>query len=157
MSLFLQFLMNYQAFNMIHLLHLVFFSTMLRSTTTSDVNQDLTLANNPGLHAFTYYGLFADDISFGKLIVTINTKRVVRAVQKVAETMDQKLKSPSSFLKLMGRRVMESVNPATQRLKTMDAILFQAKLSKRDPMGLAAIAAVSYAIYDIQQLRGNLQ
>ena len=34
---------------------------------------DLTLQSNPGLHAFTYYGAFADDISFGKLIVTIDT------------------------------------------------------------------------------------
>ena len=43
---------------------------------------DLTLQDNPGLHAFTYYGAFADDISFGKLIVTINTKRIMKAVQK---------------------------------------------------------------------------
>ena len=48
--------------------------------------------------------------------------------------MDKKLKSPSPFLKLMTRRVVESVNPATERLKTMDAILFQAKQSKQDLM-----------------------
>ena len=70
---------------------------------------DLTLQDNPGLHAFTYYGAFADDISFGKLIVTIDTKRIMKAVQKAAETMDQKINSTSPFLKLMGRRVLESV------------------------------------------------
>ena len=102
------------------------------------------------------YGSFADDISFGKLIVTINTKQIVRAVQKASATIDQKLNSPSPFLKLMGWRVMESVNLATARLKTMDAILYQAHQSKRDLMGIAAMAAASYAIYDIQQLRGEL-
>ena len=75
---------------------------------------DLTLQSNPGLHAFTYYGAFADDISFGKLIVTIDTKRIMRAVQKAAATMDHKINSTSPFLKLMGRRVLESVNPATK-------------------------------------------
>ena len=28
---------------------------------------ELTLIDNQGLHAFTYHGSFADDISFGKL------------------------------------------------------------------------------------------
>ena len=51
---------------------------------------------------------------------------------------------------------MESMNPAMQRLKTMDAILFRAKQSKRDLMGLAAMAAANYAAHDIQQLQGNL-
>ena len=84
---------------------------------------DLTLRSNPGLQAFTYYGAFADDISFGKLIVTIDTKRIMKVVQKAAATMDQKIYSTSPFLKLMGRRVLESVNPATERLNTLDAIL----------------------------------
>ena len=98
------------------------------------------------MHAFT----------FGKLIVTINTKQIERAVQKASATMDQKLNSPSPFLKLMGRRVMESINPATARLKTMDSILYQAHQSKRDLMGMGTLGAASYAIYDIQQLRGSL-
>ena len=51
-------------------------------------------------------------------------------VQKASETMDQKLNLPSPFLKLMGRRVMESVNTATARVKTMDPILYQAHQSK---------------------------
>ena len=38
----------------------------------------------------------------------------------------------------------------------MDAILYQAHQSKRDLMGLAVMAAASYAIYDIQQLRRDL-
>ena len=38
----------------------------------------------------------------------------------------------------------------------MDAILYQAHQSKRDLMGLAALGVASYAIYDIQQLRGEL-
>ena len=114
---------------------------------------DLTLQDNPGLHAFSYYGAFADDISFGKLIVTIDTKRIMKAVQKAAATMDQKINSTSPFLKLMGRRVLESVNPATDRLNTLDAILYQARQSKRDLMGLAALGV---AIYDIQQLMGEL-
>ena len=61
---------------------------------------DLTLRDNPGLHAFSYYGAFADDISFGKLIVTIDTKRIMKAVLKAAATMDQKIisTSPSSSL-----------------------------------------------------------
>ena len=88
---------------------------------------ELTLTDNPGLHAFTYHGSFADDISFGKLILQINTKTMVRTVKKAADTMNRKLRSPSPFLKLMGRRIMESVNPATQRLETLDAILYQAK------------------------------
>ena len=45
---------------------------------------------------------------------------------------------------------MESVNPATERLYTLDAILYQARQSKRDLMGLAALGVASYAIYDIQ-------
>ena len=85
---------------------------------------DLTLRSNPGLHAFTYYGAFADDISFGKLIVTIDTKQIMKAVQKAAATMDQKINSTSPFLKLMGRRVLQSVNPATARLNTPPAELF---------------------------------
>ena len=117
---------------------------------------DLTLQSNPGLHAFSYYGAFADDISFGKLIVTIDTKRIMKAVLKAGATMDQKINSTSPFLKLMGRRVLESVNPATERLNTLDAILYQARQSKRDIMGLAALGVASYAIYDIQQLRGEL-
>ena len=108
------------------------------------------------MHAFSYYGAFADDISFGKLIVIINTKQIVKAVQKASATMDQKLNSSSPFLKLMGRRVLESVNPATARLKTLDAILYQSHQSKRDLMGLAALGVASYAIYDIQQLIGEL-
>ena len=95
---------------------------------------DLTLRDNPGLHAFSYYGAFADDISFGKLIVAIDTKRIMKAVLKAAATMDQKINSTSLFLKLMGRRVLESVNPATERLNTLDAILYQARQSKRDLM-----------------------
>ena len=67
---------------------------------------DLTLQDNPGLHAFSYYGAFADDISFGKLIVTIDTKRFMKAVLKAAATMDQKINSTSPFLKLMGRRAV---------------------------------------------------
>ena len=43
---------------------------------------DLTLRDNPSLHAFSYYGAFADDISFGKLIVTIDTRRIMKAVLK---------------------------------------------------------------------------
>ena len=117
---------------------------------------ELTLTDNPGLHAFTYHGSFADDISFGKLILQINTKTMVRTVKKAADTMNRKLCSPSPFLKLMGRRIMESVNPATQRLETLDAILYQAKQSKRDLLGLAAMATAGYAIYDIRQLRGDL-
>ena len=85
---------------------------------SAEGEKDLSLRSSPGLHAFTYYGSFADDISFGKLIVTVNTKQIVRAVKKASATMDQKLNSPGPFLKLMGRRVMESVNPATARLKT---------------------------------------
>ena len=73
---------------------------------------DLTLQSNPGLHAFSYYGAFADDISFSKLIVTIDTKRILRAVQKAAATMDHKINSTSPFLKLMGRRVLEFVQVA---------------------------------------------
>ena len=105
---------------------------------------ELTLTDNPGLHAFTYHGSFADDISFGKLILQINTKTMVRTVKKAADTMNRKLRSPSPFLKLMGRRIMESVNPATQRLETLDAILYQAKQSKRDLLGLAAMACLLY-------------
>ena len=67
---------------------------------------DLTLKDNPGLHAFTYYGAFAYDINFGKLIVTIDTKQILKAVQKAAATMDHKINSTSPFLKLMGRRVL---------------------------------------------------
>ena len=81
---------------------------------------------------------------------------MVKAVQKASDTLDQKLRSSSPFLKLMGRRVMELINPATAWLKTTDAILFQAHQSKRDLMGIAAMAAASYAIYDIQRLRGDL-
>ena len=62
----------------------------------------------------------------------------MKAVLKAAATMDQKINSTSPFLKLMGRRVLESVNPATERLNTLDAILYQARQSKRDLMGLAA-------------------
>ena len=67
---------------------------------------ELTLTDNPGLHAFTYHGSFVDDISFGKLILQINTKTMVRTVKKAADTMNRKLRSPSPFLKLMGRRIM---------------------------------------------------
>ena len=95
---------------------------------------DLTLQDNPGLHAFSYYGAFADHISFGKLIVTIDTKQIMKAVQKAAATMDQKINSTSPFLKLMGRRVLESVNPALDRLNALDAILYKARQSKRDLM-----------------------
>ena len=117
---------------------------------------ELTLTDNPGLYAFTYHGSFADDISFGKLILQINTKTMVQTVKKAADTMNRKIRLPSPFLKLMGRRIMESVNPATQRLETLDAILYQAKQSKRDLIGLAAMATASYAIYDTRQLRGDL-
>ena len=58
--------------------------------------------------------------------------------------MDQKINSTSPFLKLMGRRVLESVNPATERLNTQDTILYQAEQSKRDLMGLAALGVASY-------------
>ena len=136
-------------------IHLNIIIILLHST-SAEGEKDLSLRSSPGLHAFTYYGSFADDISFGKLIMTLNTKQIVRAVQKASATMDQKLNSPSPFLKLMGRMVMESVNPATARLKTMDAILYPAHQSKRDLMGMAALGAASYAIYDIQQLRGEL-
>ena len=91
-----------------------------------------------------------DDISYGKLIVTVDTKHIMKAVQKAAATMDQKINSTSPFLKLMGRRVLESVKPATERLNTLDAILYRAQQSKRDLMGLAAMGVVSYASYDIQ-------
>ena len=129
---------------------------ILLHATSAEGERDLSQRSNPGLYAFTYYGSFADDISFGKLIVTVNTKQIVRAVQKASAMVDQKLNSPSPFLKLMGRRVMESINPVTARLKTMEAILYQAHQSKRDLMGMAALGAASYAIYDIQQLRGEL-
>ena len=91
---------------------------LLISTPSAQGEADLTLDNNPGLHAFSYYGAFVDDISFGKLIVTINTKQIMTAVQKSAATMDKKINSTSPFLKLMGRRVLESVKPATERLYT---------------------------------------
>ena len=129
---------------------------LIIQSTSARGEADLTLRSNPGLHAFTYYGAFADDISFGKLIVTIDTKRIMKAVQKAAATMDQKINSTSPFLKLMGRRVLQSVNPATERRNTLDAILYRAQQSKRDLMGLAALGVASYAIYDIQQLRGEL-
>ena len=129
-----------------------YFILFLISTPSVEGEADLNLDSNPGLHAFSYYGAFADDISFAKLIVTIDTKHIITAVQKSAATMDQKINSTSPFLKLMGRRVLESVKPATERLYTMDAILYRAQHSKRDLMGLAAIGVASYAIYDIQQL-----
>ena len=40
------------------------------------------------MHAFSYYGSFADDISFGKLIFTVNTRQIVKAVQKASATME---------------------------------------------------------------------
>ena len=89
--------------NMPYLTHLIIISTLLSGSSSSDSSQELVLTNNPGLHAFT---VPTHDISFGSLIVTINTKQVVRAVQKAAATMDKMIKSPSPFLKLMGRRVM---------------------------------------------------
>ena len=89
---------------------------LILHASSAEGQTDLSLRSNPGLHAFSYYGAFADDISYGKLIVTINTKQIVKAVQKASATMDQKLNSPCPFLKLMGRRVLESVNPATARL-----------------------------------------
>ena len=92
----------------------------------------------------TSSGSFADDISFGKLIVIINTMQVMKVVQKAADPMDQKLRSSSPFLKLMRRRVIKSVNPALAQLKTMEAILFQAQQSKRDLMGLVVIVVASY-------------
>ena len=55
---------------------------ILPHATSAEGERDLSLRSNPGLHAFTYYGSFADDISFRKLIVTINTKHIVKAVQK---------------------------------------------------------------------------
>ena len=98
---------------------LTYFSILiLTQATQAREEADLTLQDNPGLHAFTYYGAFADDISFSKLIVTIDTKRIMKAVQKAAATMGHKINSTSPFLKLMGRRVLESVDPATERLNT---------------------------------------
>ena len=49
---------------------------ILLYATSAEGEKDLSLRSNPGLHAFTYYGSFADDISFGKLIVTVNTKQI---------------------------------------------------------------------------------
>ena len=63
--------------------------------------------------------------------------------------MDQKINSTSPFLKLMGRRVLQSVNPATSRLDTLDAILYQAQQSKRDLMGLAALGVASLSLIHI--------
>ena len=54
----------------------ILFIILLNHTALGQGEADLTLQDNPGLHAFSYYGAFADDISFGKLIVTIDTKRV---------------------------------------------------------------------------------
>ena len=45
---------------------IAFIITLLHSTSAEE-EQDLSLRSNPGLHAFTYYGSFADDISFGQL------------------------------------------------------------------------------------------
>ena len=128
---------THQASNMYCLTILTIILT--KQTALAQGEADLTLEDNPGLHAFTYYGAFADDISFGKLIVTIDTKRIMKAVQKAAATMDHKINSTSPFLKLMGRRVLESVNPAMEKLNTLDAIPHQAQQSKRDLMGLAAL------------------
>ena len=56
-------------------IHFIIF--LLISTTSARGEEDLTLDSNPGLHAFSYYGAFADDISFGKLIVSINTMQIM--------------------------------------------------------------------------------
>ena len=56
-----------------------YFILLILQSPSARGEADLTLRSNPGLHAFTYYGAFADDISFGKLVVTINTKQIVKA------------------------------------------------------------------------------
>ena len=106
-----QFSSDHQQNNMSNIHH--YLIILLLHATSAEGERDLSLRSNPGLHVFTNYGSFADDISFGKLIVTVNTMQIVKAVEKASATMDQKLNSPSPFLKLMGWRVMESVNPAT--------------------------------------------
>ena len=116
----------------------------------------LSLEDNPGLHSFSFHGAFADDISYAKMSLKLNTKRMVKTVEKATSTMTSKLQAPSPFLKLLGHRLLQSVQPATDRLRTLDAILYQQGRNKRGLAGIAALAAAGYAIYDIRQLRGDL-
>ena len=37
----------------------------------------LKLEDNPGLHSFSFHGAFADDISYAKMSLKLNTKRTV--------------------------------------------------------------------------------
>ena len=81
---------------------------------------------------------------------------MVKTVDKATSTMTSKLKAPSPFLKLLGHRLLQSVQPAADRLRTLDAILYQQVRNKRGIAGIAALAAAEYAIYNIRQLRGDL-
>ena len=38
----------------------------------------LKLEDNPGLHSFSFHGAFADDISYGKMSLQLNTKHMVK-------------------------------------------------------------------------------
>ena len=74
---------------------------ILLHATSAEGEKDLSLRSNPGLHAFTYHGSFADDISFGKLIMTVNTKQIVRAVQKTSATMPDRISNRCNFRKMV--------------------------------------------------------
>ena len=116
----------------------------------------LKLEDNPGLHSFSFHGAFADDIGYAKMSLKLNTKHMVKTVEKATSTMTSKLEAPSPFLKLLGHHLLQSVQPAADRLRTLDAILYQQARNKRGIAGIAALAAAGYAIYDIRQLRGDL-
>ena len=60
----------------------------------------LKLEDNPGLHSFSFHGAFADDISYAKMSLKLNTKHMVKTVEKATSTMTSKLQAPSPFLKL---------------------------------------------------------
>ena len=109
-------------------------------------------------HSFHKVGHLADDISFAKLSATVDLSVMLRSVTKAQATI-AKLhpKATSPFAAAFQLEGSEALGPASARLKTLHNILFAGQpRSRRGLAGVAAIGLASYAIYDVESLRGDV-
>ena len=107
-------------------------------------------------HSFQKVGHLADDISFARLSATVDLSLMLRSVTKAESTLRQlQPKSHSPFAAAFQLEGSEALQPAAARLKTLHSILFAGPVRHRRGLaGLAAMGMASYAIYNVESLRG---
>jgi len=131
------------------------FFTLLSAATGAN----LELQDARGLQQFSQIGFLLDDVTPARLEVKIDLQPALNMVSKIKHFIGRKSNRTSIFGKTLQSRAARDLQPALDRLRDTEQLVFKAKSLpnriKRQFFGVAATAMAAYAVYDVNQLRGT--